>query len=117
MTDEPVEQSFEIPVKRGCILFLEAVDAKTGKAVPGVSFLCERDDQPESRGTVQSRTGYIDNPVSDANGSLRAVVDPGGGTFTLGLIPESSGYRQNRQRQRIALPPGKTVTVRFELEE
>jgi len=106
----------EVRVKPGCVLILEVVDAKTGKGIPGVQFLGESNDNPGARTTVQSRTGYIDSPVSDAEGRLRAVVNPGEGVFSVGHIPESAEYRQSSVQKRVTLPARETVTVRFELD-
>jgi hypothetical protein len=114
--EQPAEQSLEVRVKPGCVLILEVVDAKTGKGVPGVGFYCDQDDRPGSRASVQSRTGYIDHPRSDADGRLRAVVEPGERVYAVGPIPESTGYRQQSPQKRVAVPAGATVTVRFELQ-
>ena len=114
---EPAEQPLVVRVKPGCVLFLEVIDAKTGKGIPGVSFLCQTDSDPGTLGTVQSLTGTSDDTRSDAEGRLRAVVEPGEGTFWLGSVPESSGYRRSSQEKRVVLPAGRTVTVRFELEK
>jgi RNA polymerase sigma factor (sigma-70 family) len=114
--EQPAEQSLEVRVKPGCVLILEVVDAKTGKGVPGVGFYCDQDDRPGSRASVQSRSGYIDHPVSDADGRLRAVVEPGERVYAVGPIPESTGYRQQNPQKRVAVPAGGTVTVRFELQ-
>ena len=115
--DRPAEQSFEVRVKPGCILILEVIDARTGKGVPGAEFHCEPDGQAGSRVKVQSRSGFIDNPRSDADGRLRAVVEPGERTYMVGHIPESTGYRQQYPTRRVTLPAGGTVTVRFELRQ
>ena len=72
---------------------------------------------PESRTRVQSRSGFIDDPRSDANGRLRAVVEPGERTYAVGYIPESAGYRRPAPEKRVRLPAGGTVTVQFELEK
>jgi len=117
VTGEPAEQSLEVRVNPGCVLFLEVVDAKTGAGIPGVTFMYEMDDRPGARAVVQSRTGYIDNPRSDAKGRLRAVVDPGERVYALGQIPESAGYAQQSMQKRVTLPAGKTVTVRFALRK
>jgi RNA polymerase sigma factor (sigma-70 family) len=117
VTDQPAEQSLEVRVEPGCVLILEVVDAKTGEGIPGVTFLCEQQGQPGSRVSVQSRSGYIDNPRSDAQGRLRAVVEPGERIYSVGHIPESSGHRQQFPERRVVLPAGRTVTVRFELNE
>ena len=112
----PEQQSLELQVNEGCIVLLEAVDAKTGKGIRGVVFMQDLDGQNRGRAQVQSRTGYIDNPRSDANGRLRAIVYPGSGVFSIGWIPESAGYRDYTKQQSVDLVAGQTVTVRFELE-
>ena len=116
VTDQPAEQSLEVRVKPGCVLILEVVDADFGKGVPGVEFRFEQDGQPGSRVAVQSRPGFIDNPRSDAQGRLRTVVEPGERIYAVGRIPESTGYGKQNPEARVALPAGKTVTVRFKLE-
>jgi protocatechuate 3,4-dioxygenase beta subunit len=113
----PAEQLLEVHVNPGCVVVLEVVDAATGKGIPGVTFLGERDDERGSKGWLQSRTGFIDNPHSNAEGRLRAVVAPGGGTFSLGRVPKSLGYRNDAQEKHVPLPARETVTVRFELRK
>jgi hypothetical protein len=115
--EQPAEQAHDIRVSPGCVLFLEVVDAKTGKGIPGVAFVRHSVGQPQGREGVQSRTGYIDNPRSDANGRLRAVVEPGEWVYMVGRIPESTGYRQQDPQKRITLSAGGTATLRFELRE
>jgi hypothetical protein len=113
----PAEQLLEVRVNPACVLILEAVDSKTGKGIPGVQFLRETEDNPGARISVQLRTGYVDNPVSDSNGRIRAVVNPGAGVFSVGHMPESAGYRPSSLEKKVALPAGQTVTLRFELEK
>jgi RNA polymerase sigma factor (sigma-70 family) len=115
--EQPVNQSLEVRVKPGCVLILQVVDARTGQGIPGVTFLRDVDGQPGSRISVQSRSGFIDNPRSEANGCLRAVVDPGERAYAVGYIPESAGYRRPASEKRVRLSAGGTVTVRFELEK
>ncbi|SIO58776.1 RNA polymerase sigma factor, sigma-70 family [Singulisphaera sp. GP187] len=117
VTDEPAEQPLEVRVNPGCILYLEVVDAKTGEGIPGVTFLSEADGKPGSRSSVQSRSGYIDNPRSDAKGQLRAVVEPGDWVYSLGYIPGSAGYGQISLEKQVSLPAGQTMTIRFELDK
>jgi hypothetical protein len=116
VNEQPIDQSLEVLVKPACVLTLEVVDAKTGNGIPGIQFLGESNDNRRARAWVQSRTGYIDNPVSGADGRLRAVVNPGEGVYSVGHIPESGGYRQSSVTKRVTLPAGQTVTIRFELE-
>jgi hypothetical protein len=78
-----------------------------GKREPGGQF--------GSRMSVQSRPGYIDNPRSDADGRLRAIVEPGKWVYFVAHVPESAGYGQPRLERRVDLQPRGTVTVRFEL--
>ncbi len=117
VADAPARQSLELRINEGCILVLESVDAKTGKGIPGVTFMRELDDPPRARQPVQSRTDIVDHPRSDADGRLRAVVYPGEGVFSVWQVPESSGYREGREQKRVNLVAGQTVTVRFELEK
>ncbi len=82
-----------------------------------MEFRHERDDgEPGPSVAVQSRSGFIDNPRSDAQGRLRAVVEPGERVYSVGKIPESIGYPQQSPQKRVVLPAGQTVTVRFKLE-
>jgi hypothetical protein len=113
---DPSEQSHVVRVNPGAVVVLEAVDANTGSGIAGVQFLYDLSDHSE-RGMVQSRPGYIDNPSSDANGQLRAIVVPGDILFSLRYIPESTGYGPQDLQARVTLAPGKTVTVRFELKK
>jgi hypothetical protein len=45
------------------------------------------------------------------------VLAPGSATFTLGVVPESTGYQWSAARKRVNLIAGETVTIRFELEK
>jgi hypothetical protein len=112
----PAQQSVELRLNQGCILVLQAVDAKTGLGIPGVVFLREI-GRNRGRQPVQTRTHYVDHPRSDASGQVRAVVDPGEGVFSIGQVPESSGYRESVEQKRVVLFAGETVTVRFQLDK
>ena len=104
-------------MKDACFCPRSVVDRTTGEGIAGLTFVCERDDERGSRGQVQTRTGFIDNPRTDKNGRLRAVVPPGSGVFALGFVPESSGYKETHEEKRATLNAGETVTIRFELEK
>jgi beta-lactamase regulating signal transducer with metallopeptidase domain/protocatechuate 3,4-dioxygenase beta subunit len=114
---EPAEQSLEVRLELGCVLILEAVDAETGRGIPGVGFMAQMDDPPNGRTSVQSTTWTVDNPRTDADGRLRAVVYPGEREYSMGNFPIPAPYRQEFQKQRASLPAGKTVVVRFELHK
>ena len=113
------QQALEVRVKPACVVILEAVDAKTGRGISGVQFAAEPEFMGRFGGrmSVQSRPGYIDNPRSDANGRLRAVVEPGKWVYSVGHIPESTGYRQQFPERRADLPARGTVTIRFRLQQ
>ncbi|QEH31974.1 ECF RNA polymerase sigma factor SigE [Aquisphaera giovannonii] len=111
---EPAELPFEFPVRSGSIVNFEVVDAETRQGVPGVSLRCI-EGCDINRGRVQSRTGTVDDPVTDARGRLRAALCPGEQTFSILQLPPSSPYQPVGQPKSVTLRPGDTVTVRFEL--
>ncbi len=117
VADQPAEQAVEVRVNPGCVVILEAVDARTGQGIPGVGFRRHPEGQPERTEGVQSRTGYVDYPRTDASGRLRAVVEPGEWVYSVGYIPESNGDRQRPPEERATLFPGRIATIRFELEK
>lgn len=113
---ETPEQSKQVQLEPGCILILSAVDAADGSPIEGVGFWCDGD----ARGTrwgVQSTTNYVDHPVTNAQGELRAIVKPGTRNYGVGwgLLPE--GYQRNQatDTQLVECEPGKTVRVQFQL--
>ena len=112
---EPAEQALDVHLEQGCVLVLEAVDARTGKGIAGVPFLAQMDDVPGGRRQVQSTTTNVDNPRTDANGRLRAVVYPGEREYSVGGASLPEGYRRLAQTRLVKLPAGQTVVVRFEL--
>lgn len=57
-------------------LLIQAVEEGTGKPVPGVSFV-EEVDSGKRRQELQSQTVFVDHPVTDGRGELRAIVSPG----------------------------------------
>ncbi len=119
VTDQPAEPSLEIRVRPTCALILEVVDARTGQGILGTQFVGELESagQPGGRMGVQSRPGYIDNPRSDANGRLRAIVEPGKWVYAVAQVPESAGYPRPYPERRVTLTPRGKVTVRFELQK
>ena len=112
------EQAVELKVDRACVVILEAVDAETGKGIRGVSFFQgDEDHRPNTVAHLQSRTNFIDNPTTDAQGRLRAVVYPGRRSFRIAEVLKSSGYRAQAEPQTVDLPAGETVTLKFELQK
>jgi hypothetical protein len=116
ITEEPAEQPFDVDLDVGCVLILEAADAASGAGIPGVSFMGDIERQGrKARSQVQSSTTMVDNPVTNANGELRAVVLPGTRNYS---IQPLKGYRSNGNFQReVDCIVGQTVRVKFELEK
>jgi hypothetical protein len=118
----PAEQSVTLRQELGCVLILKAIDADTGKGVPKVTFWCafEKDGRA-GRTSVQSSTVYIDNPVTNEKGELRAVVQPGTRRYGVGFGPLPAGYecdpRDQGEGRELGLPAGKTITETFRLRK
>lgn len=113
---EPIEWR----IQPGCILQLEAVDAATGRGVPGVTFLWKEGNQLRQITRSNSFTGS--NESSDADGRMRAAVPPGMKCELTVRPPD--GYELVNQRpdgtpdpaggiQTVDLLTGETVKVRF----
>jgi hypothetical protein len=104
-------------LKQGCVLILEAVDAKDGSPIEGVTFWYETADARFRRTGVQSSTTYVDNPQTDSEGKLQAVVLPGRRVYGVGWNPLPGGYKINLQKssQTVECEAGKIVRARFEL--
>jgi protocatechuate 3,4-dioxygenase beta subunit len=118
VTAEPRDQTAEMRLKPGCILILEAVDAASGLPIADVSFWCELDGQAGSRIGVISSTTWVDHPVTNAKGELRAVVFPGKRKYGAGWSPLPSGYRADLSGTKLVnCEPGKTVRVEFKLSK
>ena len=77
VTAKLAEQSLEVRVNQGCVLFLEVVDAKTHKGIPGLQFMAEMDGshgrEPRCKGgRVTSTTPYPTPTAGFAPSSTRA---------------------------------------------
>src|SRR5262245_50692176 len=84
----PAEQSARLQIDRGCVLILKAIDADTGEGIRDITFWEEMTDLPRGRSgrrSVQSHTTAVNNPKTDANGEIRAVVVPGVRSFGVGF--------------------------------
>lgn len=119
--NEPKEQSVTLKQELGCILILKAIDKDTGKGIPKVTFWYEYNkDGRTGRAGVQSSTTYIDNPVTNDKGELRAVVEPGKRRYGLGFSPIPDGYEMDEDDgpgRELELTAGKTVTETFRLRK
>lgn len=114
---EPEQQTFEVRLRAGCILILKAVDAADGSGIAGVGFWTNPPGGGPARIGVQSSTSYIDYPVTNENGELRAVVNPGTRGYGVGFDVLPDGYRAdpNTGGKLVECKAGETVRVQFEL--
>jgi hypothetical protein len=117
VAEAPDEQTHKLSLNAGCILILEAVDAADGSPVPGVSFWTESDRRPGAREGVQSSTTYVDHPVTNAKGELRAVVHPGTRDYGVGWSPLPNGYKSKipGDKLRVQCAAGATIRLQFPL--
>ena len=118
--DSPASQPAALKLDSGCVLVLKAIDADTGKGVPGVSFWYEMDEPKGSRTGVQANTTYISHPKTNDKGELRAVVVPGKRHYGVGWSPLPEGYRvvdpadQTKGRE-VPCAAGEKVVVEFQV--
>jgi hypothetical protein len=121
----PAEQSARLPIDLGCVLILKAIDADTGEGIRDISFWEEMTDLPSGRSgrrSVQSHTTLVNNPKTNADGEIRAVVVPGVRSFGVGFTVMPAGidavnFRDRMPGRRIDLPAGETVTEEFLLRK
>jgi hypothetical protein len=127
VNDLPSEQPVTLRIQPGCVLVLKAIDSDTGLGIPDVTFWYEMTELPggrKGRGmtSVQSHSTTVDNPKSNADGELRAVVTPGVRRYGIGLNPLPTDYeavsREDvRPGRLLNLPAGETIKADFLLRK
>jgi hypothetical protein len=70
------EQTFEVVLKSGCELQIEAIDAATNMPVPGAFFWQIPVDEPSQRESITVSTFAYGEPWTNAAGMFRAVLKP-----------------------------------------
>jgi hypothetical protein len=126
--ESPDAQSVALRMDPGCVLILKAIDVESSKGIPDVKFwIDDIFERPggrvgRGRGSVQSTTSAVDNPKTDANGVLRAVVRPGRRRFGIGWdrLPEGYEFADESDRslgRQVVLPAGQEVTELFPLRK
>lgn len=108
----PLDQKIELLIQRGAVVEIQAIDADTRQAVPGVSIDYQADTSAV-RLELQSQTVLVDHPVTDREGKLRAVVAPGKRTFSVSKTPH--GYQSSEHHGFLELAAGTTTQVGFQL--
>ena len=125
--ESPDTQSNTLHMDAGCILILTAIDANTRAGIPGVDFWFEQTERVPGRPgmarmMVQSTTSSVENPVTDANGTLMAVVRPGTQRYGIGFGRVPNDYEvvnpDDKTLGRILqLPAGGILTEEFLLRK
>lgn len=104
VTDQPDDQNIEYRLERGCKLTLEAVDASTGKGIPGVSFF-----------SVPKWTG---GPETDNTGASHLLVEPGVRQFA---VRTAEGYEFDfpgpAAMRDVKCEAGRTAHLQFRLKK
>ncbi len=74
----PVARLLELRMRAGAEVFIEVVDAETGRGIPGVRFEVKPEGRPGEWAKLQrSRVNaMIDGEPADADGKLRSLLDP-----------------------------------------
>ncbi len=114
-------ETVRVELPPACVVVLQAVDADTGKGIPGVAFQSEDVGQWNR---VQHSSIYWDNPVTDAAGKLRVIFPPGQRRFSAAPLTWKNGYQIPKGYKLIKddtapveLSPGKEVKLRFEFRK
>ncbi len=101
----------DLKLEPAALVTLEAVDAKTGAGIEGVSFQYETDKTPR-RHDLRSQLVFVDHPMTDERGRLRAVVEPGRRQLFVGTIPPGWNF-EGTSTGFVELVAGRESTIRF----
>ena len=83
---EDKDREIKLTVKWGATLLVLATLADTREPVAGVEFLRENADGT-AREDLHSQSMFLDYPLTDKEGRLRAIVPPGRGRLIMGKHP------------------------------
>jgi beta-lactamase regulating signal transducer with metallopeptidase domain/protocatechuate 3,4-dioxygenase beta subunit len=123
------KEPFTLQLIKGCVVNFETTDAETGQAIEGIGFQAKdmtggAPNLESHRGgsqLVQSSTVYVDNPRTDKNGRMRAVMPPGNYKFSaVGQWRGSRNLSDEYESAFASLPThlasDETVAVKFQLK-
>lgn len=97
----------------GATLLIKAVEEGTGKPIAGVSFI-EEIDSGKRRRELYSQTVFVDHPVTDEHGELRAVVTPGERRILVAKHPAGfEPVNKSSELLKLAAKGSETVTFTF----
>ena len=109
------EQNQRLEMTSGCVLLLRAVDADSGQPIAGVGFSRDVRDRPGARRRLSSHPTYVSRPVTDENGMLRVIVEPGSRTIGVGFDALPEPYQGSGRGRSVQCEAGATVSLTFEL--
>jgi beta-lactamase regulating signal transducer with metallopeptidase domain/tetratricopeptide (TPR) repeat protein len=120
--DAPARQPAALKLDSGSVILFKAIDADTGKGIPGVSFWYLTDSPAGHRTGVELNTTLISNPRTNEKGELRALVIPGKRQYGVGLNPLPAEYRavdpaDESNGRELICAAGKAQTVEFQLRK
>jgi hypothetical protein len=75
----PEVPTFELRMRAGFEVLIEATDAATGEPLPDALFWLVPTDTPDDLRELRSSTFYVDRPSTGPDGRLRAVLAPEAG--------------------------------------
>lgn len=110
---KPHDVQHTVKLRPAAIVILKAVDARTGKPLPGVRFNYETDTSSEPL-PVSTQTVYVDFPKTNAAGEIQTVVIPGQRRFVV-AEPLTLAQSENSRGEMLQLTPGEVTTVEFKL--
>lgn len=113
--EQPGEQTFQVPLKKGCTLTLEVVDAVTGQGIKGVSFMKATDDggSRHSGFSTNRHTGFS----TDENGECRTIVTPGIQHYGIEIADGYPNIDPFGQKKAVDCQAGKTARLQFRLRK
>ncbi len=115
--DESSNGKKQVQLRSGCTLILKAIDADTGTPIEGMSFWRDVKDKQGARTGLNSTTLYVDHPVTDKDGVLTAIVEPGKRTIGVGWSKIPEGYQGGDGGRTLECIEGETVTATFEVRK
>ncbi len=110
-------QRKKVRLVSGCMLVLKAVDAETGKPIAGMNFWKDVENKPGARTGLNSTPMYVDHPVTNEEGIMRAVVKPGKRTIGVGWSNVPKPYQGGGGGRAVECAEGETVSLTFEVRK
>jgi protocatechuate 3,4-dioxygenase beta subunit len=105
-----------VRLRRACVVEVTIVDGETGEGIPDVDLWI---DQPGNdfyfRSWKPPRLSNVERPVTDSNGKLTALLEPGEWRLGAGNQKFPKEYRPDTTGQALDCDAGKTLQLRIEL--